>query len=146
AKALGRELRWDDSLFGYKLGDAAADLTFDERDSAPFAPLGVVIDTAFTWGKDELLRTAWHRSIIYEVHVKGFTKRMAGVPEKLRGTYAGLASEAAIKHLQELGVTAVELLPVHEHVDDRFLVERGRTNYWGYNTLNFFAPHLGYAS
>jgi isoamylase len=146
ARAIGRELRWDDSLFGYQLGHPDADLTFDERDSAPFAPLGVVIDTAFTWGNDAHPRTAWHRSVIYEVHVRGFTKRMAGVPEKLRGTYAGLASQAAIEHLQKLGVTAIELLPVHHHVDDRFLIEKGRTNYWGYNTLNFFAPHPEYAA
>src|SRR5947209_1592078 len=131
AKAIGRDLKWDDSLFGYKLGDPAADLSFDERDSAAFAPLGMVLDTAFTWGDDRPPRTPWHKTLIYEVHVKGFTERNPNVPEKLRGTYAGLASEPAIRHLLDLGVTAVELLPVHYHVDDRFLVERGLVNYWG---------------
>jgi glycogen operon protein len=146
AKAIGRDLTWDDSLFGYTLGDPAGDLSFDGRDSAAYAPLGLVVDTAFTWGDDRLLRTPWHKTLIYELHVKGFTKRMPGVPEKVRGTYAGLATEAAVRHLTELGVTAVELLPVHHHVDDKFLTDRGRVNYWGYNTLAFFAPDTRYAS
>ena len=144
AKAIGRDLKWDDSLFGYKVG--ADDLTFDERDSAPFAPLASVIDTAFTWGDDRPPRTPWHKTFIYEAHVKGLTARHPEVPEDRQGTYAGLASEALINHLRDLGVTAVELLPVHYHVDDRFLVEKGRTNYWGYNTLGYFAPHVAYAS
>jgi glycogen operon protein len=146
AKSIGRNLVWDDALFGYKLGDAKADLTIDERDSAPFAPLAAVTDTAFTWGDDRPPRTPWHKTLIYELHVKGFTERMPDVPEKLRGSYAGLASEPAIKHLQDLGVTAVELLPVHYHIDDRFLTEKGRLNYWGYNTLGFLAPDPRYAS
>src|SRR5947209_7622328 len=146
SKAIGRDLKWDDSLFGYQLGDPAADLSLDERDSAPFAPLGMVLDTAFTWGDDRPPHTPWHKTLIYELHVKGFTQRMSGVSETLRGTYAGLASEAAIGHLKQLGVTAVELLPVHHHVDDRFLIDRGLVNYWGYNTLAFFAPDLRYAS
>ncbi|MFO0890492.1 MAG: glycogen debranching protein GlgX [Isosphaeraceae bacterium] len=146
AKAIGRDLRWDDSLFGYQLGHPDADLTFDERDSAAFAPLGAVVDSAFTWGDDRPPLTPWHKTFIYEVHVKGFTKKMPDVPEKLRGTYAGLASEAAVQHLLDLGVTAVELLPVHHHVDDRFLTDKGRVNYWGYNTLNFFAPDPRYAT
>src|SRR5262245_35438453 len=145
-KAIGRDLRWDDSLFGYKVGDAGADLSLDERDSAAFAPLGAVIDTAFTWGDDRPPRTPWHKTLIYELHVKGFTMQHPDVPEKVRGTYAGVASEAAIEHLLSLGVTAVELMPVHHHVNDRHLLERGRSNYWGYNTLAFFAPDLGYAS
>jgi glycogen operon protein len=146
AKAIGRDLKWDDSLFAYKIGDATADLSFDERDNAPFAPLAAVVDTAFTWGDDRAPRTPWHKTLIYEVHVKGMTMRHPEVPEKLQGTYAGLASEAAVKHLLELGVTAVEVMPVHHHVDDRHLLENGRTNYWGYNTLAFFAPELRYAS
>jgi isoamylase len=146
AKAIGRMLRWDDSLFGYKLGDPAGDLARDDRDSAPFAPLAAVVDSAFTWGDDRSPRTPWHKTLIYELHVKGFSQRLPGVPEKLRGSYAGLASEAAIRHLLDLGVTAVELLPVHHHVDDRHLVEKGLTNYWGYNTLAFFAPDLRYGS
>jgi glycogen operon protein len=145
AKAIGRDLRWDDSLFGYKLGDKAADLSFDDRDDAAFAPLAAVVDTAFTWGDDRPPRTPWHKTLIYELHVKGFTKLNAEVPEKQRGTYAGLGSEAAIQHLRSLGVTAVELIPVHHHVDDRHLVEKKLGNYWGYNTLAYFAPDLRYA-
>jgi glycogen operon protein len=146
AKAVGRDLIWDDALFGYKIGDPKADLTADGRDNAPFAPLAAVVDTAFTWGDDRPPRTPWHKTFIYELHVKGFTMRHPDVPEKLRGTYAGVASEASIQHLLSLGVTAVELMPVHHHVDDRHLVERGLHNYWGYNTLAFFAPELRYAS
>src|SRR4051812_26884714 len=121
AKAVGRELRWDDSLFGYRIGDPAADLSRDERDNAAYAPLASVIDPAFTWGDDRPPRTPWHKTFIYELHVKGFTQLHPGVPEKFRGSYAGMASEAAIDHLRSLGVTAVELLPVHHHVDDRHL-------------------------
>jgi isoamylase len=146
AKAIGRDLQWDDSLFGYKIGDKGEDLSLDTRDSAPFAPLGAVIDSAFTWGDDRPPRTPWHKTLIYELHVKGFTIRHPDVPEKLRGTYSGVASEAAIQHLLRLGVTAVELMPVHHHVDDRHLTERGLHNYWGYNTMSFFAPQLTYAS
>jgi isoamylase len=145
-RAIGRNLKWDDSLFGYKIGDAAGDLSFDERDNAGFAPLGSVIDAAFTWGDDRPPRTPWHKTLIYEAHVKGFTKQHPEIADQVRGTYAGLASEAAIQHLQSMHVTAVELLPVHHHVDERHLVEKGLSNYWGYNTLAFFAPHLCYAS
>jgi glycogen operon protein len=95
------------------------------------------VDSAFSWGDDRPPRTPWHDTIVYEVHVKGFTRQHPGVPEALRGTYAGLASPAAIEHLRSLGVTAVELLPVHYHIDERFLAEQGRVNYWGYNTLGF---------
>ena len=146
AKAIGRDLRWDDALWGYRLGDPDADLSLDDRDSAPFAPLAMVLDTAFTWGDDRPPRTPWHKTLIYEVHVKGFTARHPAVPEERRGTYAGLASEAAIEHLQSLGVTAVELLPVQFFLDDRHLTDRGFVNYWGYNTLAYFAPALRYAS
>jgi glycogen operon protein len=146
ARAIGRDLKWDDSLFGYKVGDPTADLSFDERDNAALCPLAAVLDNAFTWGDDRSPRTPWHETLIYELHVKGFTQRMAGVPEEQRGTYAGLGSDAAIEHLKSLNVTAVELLPVHHHVDDRHLLERGECNYWGYNTLAFFAPDLRYAS
>jgi glycogen operon protein len=146
AKSIGRDLKWDDSLFGYPLGHDDADLAFDERDSAAFAPLATIIDTAFTWGNDQPLRTPWEQTVIYEVHVKGFTKLMPDVPEAIRGTYAGLASEAAIAHLTNLGVTAVELLPIHYHIDDRFLIDRKKVNYWGYNSLGFFAPQPSYFS
>jgi isoamylase len=146
AKALGRDLRWDDSLFGYKIGDPAADLSFDERDSAAFAPLASVLDTAFTWGDDRPPHTPWPKTLIYELHVKGFTMLHPEVPEQLRGSYAGLTSQAAVEHLLKLGVTAVELMPVHHHVDDRHLLAKGLTNYWGYNTLGFFAPDVRWAS
>ncbi|MBX6314194.1 MAG: glycogen debranching protein GlgX [Isosphaeraceae bacterium] len=146
AKLIGRDLRWDDALFGYKVGDPAEDLSFDERDSAPFAPLARVVDPAFTWGDDRPPRTAWHKTLIYEAHVKGLTKRHPEVPENLRGTYGGLASDAIIRHLKELGVTAIELLPIHQHVDDRYLLDKGLVNYWGYNTLGFFAPDNRYAA
>lgn len=146
AKAIARQTRWSDELWGYKVGDPKADLSFDERDNARFAPLAAVVDEAFTWGDDRPPNTSWSKTLIYEVHVKGFTKLHEEVPENLRGTYAGLASDAAIRYLRNLGVTAVELLPVHEPVDDRHLVDRGLVNYWGYNTLGFFAPASRYAS
>ncbi len=145
AKAIGRDLRWDDSLFGYKIGDPEADLSLDPRDNAAFCPLASIVDSAFTWGDDRPPRTPWHKTFIYELHVKGFSELHPEVPEKLRGTYVGLASEAAVQHLLSLGVTAVELMPVHHHVDDRNLIEKKLTNYWGYNTLAFFAPDLRYA-
>lgn len=146
AKTIGRDLKWDDSLFGYAVGHADADLSFDERDNAPYAPLALVTEPAFTWGEDRPPRTPWHKTLIYELHVKGFTQRMPGVPDELRGTYGGLCTEPAIQHLLALGVTAVELMPVHHHVDDRFLIERGKVNYWGYNTLAYFAPDSRYAT
>src|SRR5690606_26082187 len=111
-----------------------------------FAPLASVIDTAYTWGDDRRPRIPWHKTLIYEAHVKGLTMRHPDVPEERRGTYAALAHESVIDHLLSLGVTAIELLPVHYHLDDRNLIDKGLTNYWGYNTLNYFAPHLPYAS
>jgi glycogen operon protein len=145
ARAIGRPLRWDDALFGYRISDKGEDLSFDDRDSAAFAPLGAVVDPAFTWGDDKQLRTPWHRTLIYELHVAGFSQRLPGVPDKLRGTYAAIASEAAVNHLKSLNVTAVELMPVHHFVQDRHLLERKLTNYWGYNTLSFFSLEPHYA-
>jgi isoamylase len=145
AKAVGRITTWEDPMFGYHVGDPAEDLSFDERDSAPFAPLGVVVDNSFDWKNDHPPKIPWHKTVIYELHVKGFTQRHPEVPEPLRGTYAGLATEPVIRHLKELGVTSVELLPVHHHVDDRYLIENGLSNYWGYNTLAYFAPDMRYA-
>jgi glycogen operon protein len=145
-KAISRDLKWVDELFGYRIGDSAADLSLDTRDNAAHAPLGAVIDTAFTWGDDRPPRTPWHKTFIYELHVKGFSKLHAEISERLRGTYAGIAAEASIQHLRHLGVTAVELMPVHHHVDDRHLMERGLVNHWGYNTLAFFAPDLRYTT
>jgi len=146
AKAIGRPVRWDDSMFGYTVGNPEADLSFDERDNAAYAPLAGVIDPAFTWGDDRPPRTPWHRTVIYEMHVKGFTKLHPQIPERLRGTYEALTTEAALEHLTRLGITAVELMPVHHHAYERHLVERGLSNYWGYNTLSFFAPDLRYSA
>lgn len=143
AKAVGRDVVWDDSVFGYTVG--SDDMTFDTRDSGAFCPLASVIDTAFTWGDDRPPRIPWHKTLIYEAHVSA-TVRHPDVPEERRGTYAGLASEAFISHLQRLGVTALELMPVHHFLQDRTLREKGLANYWGYNTLCYFAPHLPYAS
>jgi glycogen operon protein len=146
AKAIGRMPKPADSLSGYILGDKTADLSFDPSDSGGDAPLAAVIDEAFTWGDDRRPNLPLHHSIIYEVHVKGFTKLCPDVREQDRGTYAGMGSESAIKYLRELGVTAVELLPVQVHYDDRFLLDRGLCNYWGYNTMGFFAPDPRYAA
>ena len=146
AKGIGRDVKWADEVFAYRLNDPEGDLSFDERDSAAYAPLAEVIDPAFTWGSDRPPRTPFHKTIIYELHVKGFTQLHPLVPESLRGTYAGLASDAVIKHLTDLGITAVELEPIHYFLNDRHLVEKGLTNYWGYNTLGYFAPVSRYAA
>ena len=141
AKVVGRAACWHDSLFGFQMG-SGDDTTFDDRDSAPYAPLAAVVDTAFTWGDDRRPRTPWHETLIYELHVKGFTQLHPLVPEHVRGTYLGLASEPALKHLVSLGVTAVELMPVHHHTDEWHLAQKGLKNYWGYNTLSYFAPDI----
>ncbi|MGH2428243.1 MAG: glycogen debranching protein GlgX [Candidatus Limnocylindria bacterium] len=146
AKRIDGSVDWDDSLFGYVIGSEDEDLEPDERDSAPFVPKSVVVNQAFVWGGDEQLRRPFDRTLIYEVHVKGFTQRHPDVPEELRGTYAGMTSAPALDYLAELGITAVELLPVHQHVNDRHLIERGLTNYWGYNTIGFFAPDVRYSA
>jgi glycogen operon protein len=146
AKSLASTTKWDDSVFGYTIGSDAADLSFDERDSAPFIPKCVVVDPAFSWGRDERPRTPWHRTLIYELHVKGFTRLHPDVPEELRGTYAGLAHPSVVEYLRSLGVTAVELMPVHQFVSDKFIQDRGLTNYWGYNSIGFFAPDVRYSS
>lgn len=146
AKAIGRDIRWSDAMFGYRIGHPDGDLSFDDRDNADCAPLAVVTNPSFRWGRSRRPNHPWHKTIIYETHVRGFTMLHPDVPEKLRGTYAGLASNAAIKYFKKLGVTAIELMPVHHNVNDRHLVERGLCNYWGYNTLSFFAPELRYAS
>ena len=146
AKSIGRAVRWDDSVFGYTIGDPRGDLSLDTRDNAPYATLAAVIDPAFTWGDDRPPRTPWHKTVIYEMHVKGFSKLHPNIPASTRGTYEALTTEAAIEHLQALGVTAVELMPVHHHAYDRHLVERGLSNYWGYNTQAFLAPDIRYSA
>jgi glycogen operon protein len=145
AKDIAGKLLWSDALFGYRVGHAQHDLVIDRRDSANGMPKCRVIDAAFTWGDDRPPRTPWHDTVIYELHVKGFTQLHAEVPPQLRGTYAGMSSAPAIEHLQRLGVTAVELLPVHWFIDDRVLIERGLRNYWGYNSLGYFALDTRYA-
>ncbi len=145
AKALAGEPQWSDRLFGYRIGDPAGDCAKDLRDSAADVPKCVVVDQAFTWGPDRPLKIPWDQTVIYELHVKGFTIQNPDVPEALRGGYEGLASPAVIDYLQALGVTAVELLPVHAFVTDRHLHDRGLVNYWGYNTIGFFAPDSRYA-
>jgi isoamylase len=133
-------IRWSDSQFGYRVGHKNEDLSFDRRDDAAGMPKNRVIDSAFTWGADTPPRISWHETLIYELHVKGFTKSHPDVPENLRGTYAGLATAPVIEYFTRLGVTAIELMPVHSFVDDRLLVERGLRNYWGYNSICFLAP------
>ena len=146
AKAIGRPLQWADHLFGYSVGDPSADLSFDDADSAPFAPLAAVIDPRFDWSDETRPYYPAHETIIYEAHVRGMTRLHPKVPEHLRGTYAGMASPAIIEHLHELGITALELMPVHFFLHDRHLADQGLSNYWGYNTLGFFAPNLEYAT
>ena len=146
AKAIAGEVNWADEMFGYVVSGEDEDLTQDFRDDAWGVPKSVVIDNAFDWQGDRKPGTPLHSSVIYEVHVKGFSKLWPEIPEELRGTYAGVGSAAAIDYLTKLGVTAVELLPVHAHIDDKVLIDRGLKNYWGYNTIGFFAPHAAYSS
>jgi len=146
AKQIAGAVRWSDALFGYRIGSAREDLAIDRRDSAPGMPKCQVIDTAFSWGDDRPPRTSWHDTVIYEAHVKGFTWDHPEVPAQYRGTYAGLASHAVIEHLKRLGVTAIELMPVHAFIDDRILTEKGLRNYWGYNSIGFFAPEMRYSA
>jgi glycogen operon protein len=145
AKALVGHLKWDPALFGYQM-ESMDDLTYDERDSAPFMPKCRVIDPAFTWGDDRPPQTPWEHTVIYEAHVRGLTKLHPAVPEELRGTFRGLTAPEVIQHIKSIGVTAVELLPVHMFVDDSQLLEKDLVNYWGYNTISFFAPARRYAS
>jgi glycogen operon protein len=140
-------LTWDPAVFGYQVGDAQGDLSFDERDSAPFMPKCVVVDPDFDWKREKVWRPVpWDRTIVYEAHVRGFTKLHSGVPERERGTFCGFASKAVIDHVKSLGVTTIELLPVHTFINDSFLLERKLTNYWGYNSIGFFAPDPRYAA
>jgi isoamylase len=146
ARAIGRPLEWHDSLFAYRFGGDDADLSMSEEDSARFAPLGMVVERGFEWGDDRRPNVPWERTIIYETHVRGLTKRHPGVRPELRGTYLGAASDPVLEHLVSLGVTTVQLMPLQAFVRDRHLVDRGLTNYWGYNPLAYFAPEPGYAA
>jgi isoamylase len=146
ARSIDGGLRWSDAQFGYTIGGKREDLSLDRRDSASGMPKCKVIDGAFSWGEDRRPNIAWNDMVIYEVHVGGFTKQHPDVPPALRGTFAGLACPAVVDHLRRLGVTTIELMPVHAFVDDRQLVERGLRNYWGYNTIGFFAPDKRYCA
>ncbi len=146
AKALAGAFDWKAPLFAHRLGDAAGDLSRDDRDDAAGVPKSVVSTPHFDWENDRPPKTPLHQTVIYEVHVKGFTKRNPGIPEPLRGTYAGLAHPCSLEYLKSLGITAVELMPVHHFLDDKHLVDRGLCNYWGYNTINFFSPDARYSS
>jgi isoamylase len=146
AKAIAGIISWSDALFGYEVGHPDEDLSFSKLDSAPFIPKSVVINDQFDWGNDKAPKTPYHKSIIYEAHVKGFTKLHPDIPEEIRGTYAGLAHPVTIEYLKKLGITAIELMPVHHFVSDRHLQEKGLSNYWGYNSIGFFAPDARYSS
>jgi len=139
-------MRWNDALFGYRVGHADADLSFDRRDSAPYMPRCKVVESAFSWGDDKRPHVPWHETVIYEAHVRGFTRQHPEVPPELRGTYAGLACAPVVQYLKRLGVTTIELMPVHALADDRHLVEAGLRNYWGYNTIGFFTPDRRYSA
>jgi isoamylase len=145
AKEVAGNLQWDDSVFGYVIGSPSEDLEMSTTDSAGFVPKSVVVGQAFDWQGDKLPRIPLHQTIIYEAHVKGLTFRYPGVNEHCRGTYAGLATDGMIAYLKELGITSVELMPVHVSIADRHLVENSLTNYWGYNSISFFAPDPRFA-
>jgi glycogen operon protein len=146
ARSIAGQLRWSDAQFGYKIGGKREDLSFDWRDDAHQMPKCQVINAAFDWSGVRAPGTAWDKSVIYELHVKGFSARHPGIAPELRGSYAGLASAPAIEHLKRLGVTAVELMPVHSFLDDRILLDKNLRNYWGYNSIGFFAPEQRYAA
>ncbi|HZH12335.1 MAG TPA: glycogen debranching protein GlgX [Microvirga sp.] len=144
AKQIIGDLKWDPALFGYTVGSPDADLSFDERDSAPFMPKCRVIEQAFTWGNERRPQIPWERTIIYEAHLRGFTMKHPAIPKEIRGTCTGLMHHESISYIKSLGVTAIELLPIHAFVDDSYLIEKGLRNYWGYNSIGFFAPQPRY--
>jgi len=145
AKGHVGQLKWGPEVFGYQL-ESGNDTTFDERDSAALMPKCRVVDPAFTWGLDQPPRVPWERTIIYETHVRGFTRLHPSVPNRLRGTFAGMAVKEVVDYIRGLGVTAVELLPIHTFINDSLLLDKGLTNYWGYNTIGFFAPDPRYSA
>lgn len=144
ARQLVGDLIWNPALFGYTIGSPDADLSFDKRDSARFMPKCRVVESAFTWGRVRRPQTPWERTIVYESHLRGFTMQHPAVPRELRGTFSGLMQHEVIEYIKNLGVTAVELLPIHAFVDDSYLIEKGLRNYWGYNTIGYFAPQPRY--
>ena len=144
AKAIEGEVKWHEAVFSYRFNDPEGSL--NEEDSAPYVPKSVVTSPYFDWGNDQSPRRPLHETVIYEVHVKGFTARHPLIPREQRGTYAGLAHPIATKYFKDLGVTAVELLPIHQFLHDSHLVERGLRNYWGYNSIGYLAPHNEYSS
>ncbi|HLP91743.1 MAG TPA: glycogen debranching protein GlgX [Nostocaceae cyanobacterium] len=147
AKAIDGEIEHNSEIFAYSWSSPDEDLSFSELDNAHVIPKSIVVDQSFDWGDDKLLQTPWHETVIYETHVKGFTQLYPDIPEKLRGTYAGLAHPAAIAHLQKLGITAVELMPVHHYLSHPgHLIDKGLKNYWGYDTINYFSPHSAYSA
>jgi len=147
AKALTGTVQWNDALFGYDISNTEEkDLSFSETSSIPYLPKCIAVDPQFDWEDDKPLKTPYQNTIIYEAHVKGFTKTNPDIPENIRGTYAAIYHPASIKYLQDLGITALELMPVHHSVTDRHLYENGLTNYWGYNTINYFSPDARFAS
>ena len=145
AKGHVGELKWGPEVFAYIM-ETGDDLTFDDRDSAPNMPKCVVIDPAFTWLRDRRPEVPWEHTIFYEVHVRGFTKQHPAIAEDLRGTFSGMAAKESVDWIKGLGVTSVELLPVHTFINDDRLLEHGLTNYWGYNSIGFFAPDPRYSS
>jgi isoamylase len=144
ARQIFGRIRWHDALFGYRMGAHRGDLTPDRRDSAPMMPKCVVEDPTHHWGDDRPPRYSFTDTVVYEAHVKGLTELHPGVPQAIKGTYDALGHPATVEHLVKLGVTAIELLPIHAFIDDRFLVEKGLRNYWGYSTLGYFAPEPRY--
>jgi isoamylase len=146
AKSIAGKLRWSDAVFGYRLNSSKGDLTIDRRDSAGAMPKAIVVDDHFSWGDDKRPETPWSETVIYEAHVKGFTQLLDKVPQPQRGTFRALCHPDVIGHLKNIGATAIELMPVHAFLQDRSLLEKGLRNYWGYNTLSFFAPEPRYLS
>jgi isoamylase len=146
AKAISGTIQWHDALFGYEIGHELEDLSFNTVDSAPYMPKSVVVNDHFDWEDDKLLNIPYHETIIYEAHVKSFTHLHPDIPEDIRGTYSAIAHPVVTDYLKNLGITAIELMPVHHFIEDRHLKEKGLTNYWGYNTIGFFAPDSRYAA
>ena len=146
AKAISGNIIWHESLFGYEINHPAKDLSFSKTDSAPYVPKSVVINPYFDWEDDTPPRVPYHKTIIYETHIKGFTQQHPDIPAHIKGTYAAIAHPVTIQYLIGLGITAIELMPVHHHMIDSHLAKMELTNYWGYNSIGYFAPDIRYSS